>query len=118
MKARAFPGGPRSRPGTRAPRLERLEAVRDRDERLVVLRLRRRRTRRVRRQVLGFLAATLVAAGVGAYLGFATRTTHEELSEAQQRAHRRDLDVSREVNRALLELWKMEDVEGRRAPIR
>ncbi len=74
----------------------------------------RTRTRRTRRVALGFVGATIVAGTLGAYVGFSSHTTREELTEAQQAARQRDIDISSEVNRTLLELWKMEDVEALR----
>jgi fibrillarin-like rRNA methylase len=76
--------------------------------------LERSRARRARRVVLGFFVATVLAGSLGAYVGFASHTTPEELSDAQQAARKRDIDISSEVNRTLLELWKMEDVEALR----
>ncbi len=38
----------------------------------------------------------------------------EELNAAQATDKRRDVDISAEVNRTLLQLWKMEDVEAAR----
>jgi dihydrodipicolinate synthase/N-acetylneuraminate lyase len=84
------------------------------EERVSRRRLERTRTRRTRRVLLGFAAATVLAGFLGGYVGFASHTTPEALTEAQQAAHRRDVDISTEVNRTLLELWKMEDVEALR----
>jgi len=50
----------------------------------------------------------------GAALGLATHTTPEALTDAMDTERARDAEISREVNRLLLELWKMEDVEAAR----
>lgn len=72
------------------------------------------RARRSRRVALGFIGATIVAASAGAYVGMSSHTTREALTEAQRAARQRDIDISSEINRTLLELWKMEDVEALR----
>ena len=74
--------------------------------------LARSRTRRTRRIALGFTLATIVAAGVGFSLGLRSAKTAEEAMQAQEAARRPDIDISSEVNRTLLELWKMEDFES------
>jgi hypothetical protein len=61
---------------------------------------------------LFLIVAAAFALGVG--LGRASHTTAEELTADRNVARARDQDISREVNRTLLELWKMEDVEAAR----
>lgn len=65
--------------------------------------------------VLGVLLSVVVAGGVGLAMGLSSRRSAEEIL-AQQRAAERpsDLQISREVNRTLLELWRMEEVEAQR----
>jgi hypothetical protein len=72
---------------------------------------RRRRSVRVR---VGLAAVVALAFAIGAVLGRRSHTTAAELTEAREAARTRDLDISQEVNRTLLELWKMEDVEASR----
>lgn len=56
---------------------------------------------------------SLLAGGVGVALGTRSRTTAEEALAEQQADRRPDrMDITREVNRTLLELWKMEDLEA------
>lgn len=62
----------------------------------------------------GLLLIIALAFGIGAALGRASHATQEELTAAREAARARDQDISREVNRMLLELWKMEDVEASR----
>jgi hypothetical protein len=60
------------------------------------------------------LAALGAAFLLGAGLGRASHATPHEITEAREAARARDVDISSEVNRALLELWKMEDIEASR----
>ena len=108
-----FPGGP-GRIGTPPDqgRHARLESIAEIEARVARRRLARSRTRRTRRIALGFALATIVAAGVGFSLGLRSGRTAEELTQAQEATRRQDIDVSSEVNRTLLELWKMEDFES------
>jgi hypothetical protein len=76
--------------------------------------LRRTRERRARRVVVGLVLATLLAGSAGAYVGWASHTTPQEVTAAQDAARDRKDEISSEVNRTLLELWKMEDVEALR----
>ena len=112
-----FPGGPRRRGGegpSRGNHPPRIERVGDMEHRVSRRKLERTRSRRSRRIVLGLLAATVVAGSAGAYIGYSSHTTPQEVTAAQDAAMRLDADVSKEVNRTLLELWKMEDVESLR----
>lgn len=111
-----FPGGPRRRTessprGNRPPRMERVGEL---EHRVSRRKLKRTRARRARRIAFGLGAAMLLAGSAGAYIGYTTRTTPQEVMEAQDAARRREDGISSEVNRTLLELWKMEDVESRR----
>lgn len=111
----SFPGGPRraqyAQPLDRTPRLERVAHLEDR-----VSRGRRARDqkRRLHRITLGFLLAMAAAGAIGGAVGFASHTTPEELTAEQEALGRQDQFISKEVNRTLLELWKMEDVEALR----
>lgn len=109
----SFPGGPTRRdpdePAPPTPHLPRMADVEERTSRRALGATRRRRRLRTR---LGFVLVLASGFAVGAALGYAGRTTPEELTAAREEARQRDLSVSSEVNRVLLELWKMEDVEA------
>jgi tellurite resistance protein len=79
-------------------------------------RLRRlsRRTGAIRRTrlLVGLFAACTAALATGAALGWATRQTREDLMTPQRPESTLDRVISSEVNRAILELWKMEDIEA------
>jgi hypothetical protein len=111
----SFPGGPtrkdttpqRSGPVRAAP-------LRTREDRRAAHTVDRSRLLRRRRVVGGFVLSLLLAGGLGLSLGLLSHTTVAEASGAARQQQSRDLDISQEVNRALLELWRMEEVEGRR----
>lgn len=116
----SFPGGPRKKVAaaerTRAPRLSRVEDI---EERAVGGHVRRQRGRRRKRIVFAALLSVAVATAGGLYLGQQSDTSIEEVRAemaAQQAAESGgDLgELSSEVNRAMAELWKMEDVEFQR----
>lgn len=111
----SFPGGPKhSQPGPglrRAPRVESVEVIEARKARRT---LERRSKRRRMRVLLGFAFAMVVAGGLGWYIGFARHHTAEELTAVNKVDRSRDLDISWQVNRTLLQLWQMEDVEALR----
>jgi hypothetical protein len=69
---------------------------------------------RSRRIALGLAFSLAIAGGIGWVLGEASHRTAEDVSAEHATARRRDLDVSAEVNRTLLELWKMENVQAAR----
>ena len=109
----SFPGGPRrSDEGDtlrRAPRLRTVEEIEAaRSERTLT----RSRIRRERTRLLGLLFAMMLGFAAGVALGVATHTTPRELTDALDSSRVRDAEISREVNRVLLELWKMEAVEA------
>ena len=112
----AYPGGP-TRPdqleqveSNEAPRAlrrgedhERRAGLRSRSERI--------KSRRVR-VVLGVGATLIVSAAAGIYWGFsASRNSDEALERARVRVNRSEVDVSREMDRLIEELWKMEDMD-------
>lgn len=111
----SFPGGP-SRPGAegapaptaRIRSAEELEAEGRRHQ------LDDRRRRRRRRTAGVFAAALAAAAAGGLWLGLRSHRTSEELAATLEESQVRDAFISKEVNRTLLELWKMEDVEAGR----
>lgn len=106
-----FPGGPRRPQEGNAPRTTYVPNV-DEIEAAMARRTQvREQDRRRQRVAIGFLLCVFVAGGVGFVVG---RSVNEPAPEATAREHRRqrlDKEISVEVNRTLLELWKMEDVQ-------
>ncbi len=110
----SFPGGPRkSVPAARRTAPPRLESVEELEERRALRRLSRRRKARVGRLFYGLLASVLLAGGVGVALGVRSHATVQKVceEEAAARSAAQKDQINQEVNRTLLELWKMEDVE-------
>lgn len=108
-----FPGGPRRRrsdegPSRRPATLAELSVQADRR------RLARRERRRARRRRTGIVLALVGSAAVGFALGHQSHASPDSLRAELESANALDGAVSREVNRVLLELWKMEDVEAKR----
>lgn len=62
--------------------------------------------------VWGVLATLGLAGAVGLGLGRLTHQTQQGLTAAAQDRIQQDNFISREVNRTLLQLWKMEDIEA------
>lgn len=110
----SWPGGPQRRDDEprpmRVPHLPRAEQI---EAGIASRSLRRRRRSRSLRVVIGLALSLVVSGGIGWALGLRSHSTAAELSE-DTAARRRNADISREVNRTLLELWKMEDVEALR----
>mgnify|MGYP003985502273 FL=1 len=117
----SFPGGSsKTRPvaeRTTAPRLSRVE---DLERRSAVRQQGRTRARRKKRFVLGLVVSLIAAGGTGLYFGKRSHVTLEEIRAEQEtvtggaQGGGGDTDMSflsGEVNRTLLELWKMEDIE-------
>lgn len=109
----AFPGGPTHpasspEPGLTPfiPSVASLEAYADHR------RLQRRRARRATRRIFGVSAVFATALAIGGALGLASRVTPTEVVAARDSQSSMDRFISREVNRTLLELWKMEDLEA------
>lgn len=76
----------------------------------------RLRSRKIR-TVLGVGAALLFSGATGIFWGLRTARASEELLEnAQVRANGPEVDISREMDRLINELWKMEELD--RAPRR
>lgn len=110
-----FPGGPhRSGPSPRQGHRALPPTAKELEERIERHGLERSHARRVRRVRLCFICAAALSAAIGFTIGLTSHTTQAELSEAVQAQQRRDADISKEVNRTLLELWKMEDFESAR----
>ena len=115
-----YPGGPRREGASDAqagagstPRLHtvgELEAGRGRRSRA------RERRRRVRRVWSGLVLAVTVSAGVGLFLGLRSHRTSEQITDERNDTRAQQQELTRETNRVLLELWRMEDVEKRATP--
>lgn len=111
----SYPGGPKrdqlrtddergfSKPIPRVADLER--GARDLNRR------RMHRMRRERRMIA--VGVALVASGAsGMYIGLQTHQSSEELAQAEREKTRpSELDMVKEANRLMSELWKMEDLE-------
>lgn len=109
----AFPGGPRRSGGELPQGPFRLAPVAEIEAARAARRRGRARKLRKRRVALGLAAALASALVAGGALGHASRTTAEELRAARE-AQSADALVSQEVNRVLMQLWKMEDLEALR----
>jgi hypothetical protein len=111
----SWPGGPKRPgdhpPGTRRPRLRTVEEI---EAGISARSLRRTRKARSRRIALGLGFLMVAAWGIGWALGKSSHTTVVQLNAERENALRQDLFISKEVNRTLLELWKMEDVQALR----
>lgn len=107
-----WPGGPSGRADSVPPgRRVRTRTVEELEDGMVNRHLRRRRDARSRRIVVGFVAVALVAGGVGWYVGEQSHATAEEVAAEREAAAAPESELSKELNRAMLELWRMEDVE-------
>lgn len=111
-----YPGGPsRQEEGEERPAKPRLTGVgeiEERSARAAGLGAERRRVRRVR---LGFLVAILLSGAIGLAVGYMSHTSPSELAAEGEAARRGgSSEVSAEVNRVLMELWRMEEIEAGR----
>ena len=115
----SFPGGPR-KSVTAAKRTApaRLASVQQIEEGAASRFSQRGSRRRHKRLLYGFLSAVVVSGGLGVYTGLQSHTTLEEVRAAEAAAAARGRagteDLSNDLNKAMMELWKMEDVEYRR----
>ncbi len=115
----AYPGGPtRREPLGQAESKEALPAIRCGEDNEWRAGLRgqegRLKSRRVR-AVLGVGTTLLISAAAGIYWGFSAARASDELAEnARVMVDRPDVDVSREMDRLIDELWKMDELD--RAP--
>lgn len=111
----SYPGGPRKRgPDEEAPLPPRLDRAEDMDARVQRRRFDASRRRRRHRLRLGFVAAVTVAGLVGLAIGYLSHRSTEDLTAEREQERLQGFNPTSEVNRMLMELWKMEDVE--RAP--
>lgn len=107
-----YPGGPRrprdgetSRPPTHVPTVAEIEAGIAQRTRAAERQARRRRV------WFGFLVSLILAGCIGFGVGRAVREPTAEIALPQGARSGMDKQISKQVNRTLLELWKMEDVE-------
>ena len=109
----SFPGGP-SRAAPPVPRTTppRLRPVAEIEERSAQRSVDRRHRKRAMRMAAGFLVVLAVADAAGGAVGLGSHRSQEDLTDAQRVSRTKDFDISKEVNRTLLNLWKMEDVEA------
>lgn len=112
----SYPGGPArdGSGGTDRPPV-RVRRVRDFEDARALRSLASSRRDRRRRVVAGLALLLAVAFGVGTSLGRSSHETQATLTARETESRQRDVDISREVNRTLLQLWKMEDVEAARS---
>lgn len=105
-----FPGGPH-RIGDGGSAARRIRRVADVAEATGRRGRARARWHRRRRAVLGALAVAAAAGAVGVLAGRGLGADPPERAARADSASALDRAISREVNRTLLELWKMEDAE-------
>ena len=112
-----FPGGPRkSVVATERNAPTRLASVQQIEEQAARSYTRRGSGRRRKRLFYGFLSAVAVSGALGLYMGLQSHTTLEEVRAAEAAAAKRPAagEFSNELNKAMAELWRMEDVEFQR----
>jgi hypothetical protein len=110
----SFPGGPRkSVPATQRTAPPKLESVQEFEERRARSRVRRTHKARARRMLYGLVVSAALSGGVGVLLGVRSHTTVEQVREQDtvERATTAQDELNRQVNRTLVELWNMEDVQ-------
>ncbi len=111
----SFPGGPsRTGPSARSDHPPRTHRMDDLERADAERRFRATRAGRRRKRLVGLLVSLLVAGAVGWGLGLGAHQSAEEITESAREQEVQDLDISREVNRTLLELWRMEEIEAQR----
>ena len=120
MEARmrgTFPGGPRkSVVATERNAPTRLASVQQIEEQAARSYTRRGSGKRRKRLFFGFLSAVVVSGALGLYMGLQSHTTLEEVRAAEAAAAKRPAagEFSNELNKAMAEHWRMEDVEFQR----
>jgi hypothetical protein len=109
----AFPGGPtRTGSGRGTSGHLHLATVEETEHARMGRLAHRARARRKTRRAAGGALVCFAALAAGALLGWATRRSREDLVTEARQDHTMDRFISKEVNRTLLELWKMESAEG------
>ncbi len=111
----SWPGGPRregpTQEGARAPRIKRVEDI---EAAAAARRIRSARKHRQRRAWIGLAFTLVFAGGIGWALGLRSHTSVEEIHATQTAQQEQDATISSQVNRVMLELWRMEEVEAAR----
>ena len=109
----AYPGGPahhQEKAGAAAPPTEKLadgesiEALREGQ----ISKL--RKERRHRRVMIGLVASLIAAVGAGAYYGIRSNRVTEALAR-EEMIQQGEVELNKQTDRILNELWRMEDVE-------
>ena len=110
-----YPGGPSPRQGSEPTAPTRaVRTMGDVEAGIARRQLRIKERGRRSRMVWTAVGVGVLAAALGAGLGLMSHRSPEQIRQEHQAQTRQDLDISKEVNRTLLELWKMEDVEALR----
>lgn len=109
-----YPGGPRRRDEDEAPPPVVLESVEELEAHRQEGARRHRERRRRRRIAAAFVATTLVAGGVGLWLGIRSHRSAEDVARELQEKQDVEQLLEKERRRILQELWRMEELE--RAP--
>lgn len=108
----SYPGGPRKREPDEEPspppKLDRAEDIAARGQ---GRRLAGRRRRRRRRLNVGFVVAVVVAGVIGLLVGMLSHRTTEDITAEREQQRTQGFNPSGEVNRMLMEMWKMEQLE-------
>ena len=113
----SYPGGPRRKAGDSekigehlVPHAPRVEPAEDIEARITEGQKGVGHRRRHKRLLSGLLAAMLLAAGIGVFLGYRTHRTSEEITNARNATQepKAGFDPTFQTNRILDELWKME----------
>lgn len=113
----SWPGGPsrsgEAEPLGRKPRLDSAESI---DARAADRAQRHKHRRSARRKAILLAASMVAAGGVGWLMGVQSKQSPESIRLSQERERRAESDrfISSEVNRTLLQLWRMEDIEAAR----
>ncbi len=114
-----FPGGPSGPGGSATPRATRpVRSMDDLQRAAARTWTRTARRRRGMRRVWVVAVMAALAAALGAGFGFLSHRSPSHALSPSQVQNDVDRLVQREVNRMLLELWKMESVEGMRGRVR
>lgn len=107
-----YPGGPRgSEQGEGHQSPPRLTLVRDLEEHIASQAIKLRRKTRRRRLVWAAVMGIAVAGGVGLALGYSAHPSPEEVVQESETERSPKSLTSEDLDRALMELWRMEDVE-------
>ena len=113
----SYPGGPRRHGQEEEAGQDPQAEIRDGESieaSIAARRTGRTKKRRNRRLVIGLVTSFIAAAGVGAYFGMRSITTAEDL--AQEEMKEGEMDLKKQSDRLINELWKMEDLERARRP--